>query len=227
MTIYSIYKATNIINNKVYIGFTNNFEKRLIAHKSAYTRKNTKFYNAIKKYEWDSFVWEIIYQSLDSNHCLNIMEPFFIVHYNSINEGYNTSSGGNCGPILLGSSNGMYGKTHSRATKKLIAENTRKNLKGRSYDELYGKARAAEIRKFRSSQLSEYLSNHPEARLGAKNPNSKKFKVISPENIEYIVEDSIKSFCKQHNIDVGSIINVAKQRINNYKGWKAEYIINS
>lgn len=96
MNIYSIYRATNIKTNKSYIGFDSHWPKRKLEHKSAANRdtSSNKFYNAIRKYGWDSFVWEIIYQSTEYEHCLNIMEPFFIKIYNTMHQGYNSTTGG-------------------------------------------------------------------------------------------------------------------------------------
>jgi len=99
MIIYSIYKATNIINGKSYIGFDSHWPKRKFEHKSAAIRdtRYNKFYNAIKKYGWKSFVWEVIYQSIDRDHCLNIMESYFIAEYNTLSDGYNSTKGGESG----------------------------------------------------------------------------------------------------------------------------------
>jgi group I intron endonuclease len=99
MIIYSIYKATNIITDKSYIGFDSHWPKRKSEHKSAAIRDTSynKFYNAIKKYGWESFTWESIYQSTDGDHCLNTMESYFIVEYNSLADGYNSTKGGESG----------------------------------------------------------------------------------------------------------------------------------
>ena len=99
MKIYSIYKATNILTNKSYIGFDSNWPKRKAEHKSAAIRDTSynKFYNAVKKYGWESFVWEVVYQSTDGKHCLNIMESYFITEYNSLADGYNSTKGGESG----------------------------------------------------------------------------------------------------------------------------------
>ena len=83
MNIYSIYKATNKINGKVYIGFDSNWPQRMWEHKSPSNfNKKYKFYNALRKYGLDGFEWNVIYQSLDREHCLHTMEPFFIKEYN-------------------------------------------------------------------------------------------------------------------------------------------------
>ena len=100
MDIYSIYLATNKINNKVYVGFTWNLKERMAVHRYAYRNKITKFYNAIRSYGWGNFNWKVIYQSTDKDYCCNVMEPFFISEYSSFGEnsnGYNMTIGGEGG----------------------------------------------------------------------------------------------------------------------------------
>jgi len=102
MNIYTIYKATNIHNGKVYIGFSKHWPQRINGHN--YDRRYGKsshkaFYNAIQKYGWDSFEWEAIYQSRDFEHTLTEMEPYFINQYRSWvgfedSNGYNITRGG-------------------------------------------------------------------------------------------------------------------------------------
>ena len=111
MCIYSIYKATNRITGKVYIGFDSNWPNRKNNHLHKHNKLNTKFYNSIRKHGWNNFVWEIIYQSIDGEHCLQTMEPYFIKDYNSLSEGYNMTMGGE---------GVMLGRKHSaESTKKM------------------------------------------------------------------------------------------------------------
>jgi len=95
-TLSSIYKITNLINGKHYIGFTTDPDERWYNHQkcSALDKKNTHLYNAIKKYGIENFVFEIIYQSLDQDHTHKIMETFFIKEYDSFDNGYNMTMGG-------------------------------------------------------------------------------------------------------------------------------------
>jgi len=122
MDIYTIYKVTNIVNNKVYIGFDSRWPQRQKDHKKVSFNSNSKDYNlyfhrAIRKYGKENFIWEIIYQSKDGYHTLNIMEPYFIKEYDSFSKnGYNLSNGGR----------GTLGFKHSDETK----ENWSKTRKG-------------------------------------------------------------------------------------------------
>jgi hypothetical protein len=99
MHIYTIYRATNTINGKVYIGFDSAWPSRIKSHQQNSVNLTFPFYRAAKKYGWDSFVWEAIYQSKDLDHCLNTMEPFFIVDHDSYRNGYNGTRGGDFGSL--------------------------------------------------------------------------------------------------------------------------------
>lgn len=96
--IYTIYKATNIVNGKCYIGFTSKWPDRIDQHISSAlnsTDTSRKFYCAIRKYGPDAFMWEVLYQSLDVTHTHKVMEPYFIAEHKSNSEfGYNMTDGG-------------------------------------------------------------------------------------------------------------------------------------
>lgn len=56
-----IYKVTNQITGKSYIGLTTRkFKKRKQQHKLASKFKKNYFYNSINKYGWNNFLWETI-----------------------------------------------------------------------------------------------------------------------------------------------------------------------
>lgn len=72
---------------------TSNFNRRINSHKHAYKKENTALYRSIRKYGWENFLIEIIYQTKIHHHCLD-MECYFIAEYNSYNKGYNMTLGG-------------------------------------------------------------------------------------------------------------------------------------
>lgn len=91
-----IYKITNLINNKIYIGQTiHSIEKRFNRHIIDSKNKNTRIARAIKKYGADNFAITII-DTAYSQQELNEKEIFWIKFFNStdISIGYNITFGG-------------------------------------------------------------------------------------------------------------------------------------
>jgi hypothetical protein len=123
-----------------------------------------------------------------------------------------------------GKLNGMYGKTHSDAVKQLAGQRAINNFKGKTYEEIHGIEKADALKKDRSIKLTEYLKNNSGIRNGAKNSNSKTYEFVDPYGIIYIVTGNLKIFCKDNKLQVGSVIDVAKNRKAEYKGWKIQYI---
>lgn len=94
--IYIVYKHTNNINNKVYIGITKEFQNPNKRWRNGYGYLyNEKFFNDIIKYGWDNFTHEILESNLSYSEA-GKKETDYIRLYNSIEAGYNNmeSSGG-------------------------------------------------------------------------------------------------------------------------------------
>lgn len=90
-----IYKITNLINGKVYIGQTiSSIKHRWNSHKNSWhsNKRCCALYNAFDKYGIDNFIIEEI-EACEVNQ-LNEREIYWIDYYNSFNEGYNLTRGG-------------------------------------------------------------------------------------------------------------------------------------
>lgn len=73
-----IYMYTNVINNKIYIGQTNNINRRKREHASTSRKKdNSKFHYAIKKYGINNFLFEVLCVCFSDEEA-NRMEQYFI-----------------------------------------------------------------------------------------------------------------------------------------------------
>lgn len=193
MHIYSIYKATNLINNKVYIGFSKKGLNRAKGH--IHGRKtNNFFHNAIRKYGVKNFSWEIIYQSKELNHTLNTMESYFIREYNSFvdfknSNGYNLTTGGNLH------------KTHSRKSIKKISNSAKLQWQNENY---------------RNTMINYNKTkwNNP------KFLNNKQtfWEIITPAG-EIVTCLNMAKFCREHNLDNGSMTSVSKGVRKHHKGY--------
>lgn len=112
-----IYKTTNLINGKIYVGQhqTNKIEDGYIGH-GIYEQKHalgkSRFPIAVRKYKYENFKREII-EFCEDREQLNTREIFWIKELNAhyTLSGYNMAWGG------YGSS-GMTGKHHSEKTRE-------------------------------------------------------------------------------------------------------------
>lgn len=98
--ISGIYCVTNKVNNKKYIGLSKDIYRRWSEHKRVPfcpTSKeyNYPLYNAIRKYGLENFDF-IILEQCDNQEFLKEKEKKWIEYYDSINNGYNLTEGGEC-----------------------------------------------------------------------------------------------------------------------------------
>ena len=97
MRTYSIYIIKNRITDKVYIGQTcQSIEERFKQHKKPSTfklRGTYKIYNAMKKYGVENFYIETLEENI-LPEMINEKEIYYISQYDSYNNGYNSTPGG-------------------------------------------------------------------------------------------------------------------------------------
>ena len=112
-----IYKITNNVNNKIYIGQTTKTLKERISNyerEVKYTkgRKERPISKAMKKYGFENFTFEVIEDNISTQAELDKKERYYIQYFNSLinQNGYNIELGGN-----------GRGK-HSEETKRKISE---------------------------------------------------------------------------------------------------------
>ena len=147
MRSHDVYKITNKINNKIYIGITSQgasarFKEHLFAaeHGSPF-----KIHKAIRKYGRENFIFEIIDFCNNYNE-LKEKEKYYISLYDSMNDekGYNMTEGGD----------GTFGRSHSEETKEKI----RQKAIGREIDELT-RAKLSEAGKVRTENREAYWNS--------------------------------------------------------------------
>lgn len=90
---WCIYKHTNKVNGKVYIGQTCQKPERRWQNGKGY-EGSPKFWPAICEFGWDGFEHEIIETDINSQTLANEREQYWIAYYNSYDCGYNATQGG-------------------------------------------------------------------------------------------------------------------------------------
>lgn len=104
-----IYKITNQINGLIYIGQTNNPNRRWREHQllgASNQRKHSLLYNAIHKYGVHNFIFEVIEGPIEN---YNEREKYWISYYDSQNKekGYNLTPGGEEPPVSYGENSNL------------------------------------------------------------------------------------------------------------------------
>lgn len=130
-----IYKITNLITNKCYVGFSKNAAKRFKRHLTlAENGVNRRLYDSIRKHGKENFILEIIATCVTKEEAVEL-EKFWISELNSLMpNGYNMTVGGDGGNTLVGwteeekkelytrQANTRIGMKHTEETKEKISK---------------------------------------------------------------------------------------------------------
>ena len=213
-----IYKITNKINGKVYIGQSINIYSRWYAHKSMgkpnsiYSYK--PLYRSMIKYGIKNFAFDIIEECC--KELLNEKEQYYISLYNSMTpNGYNCDSGGSDNRVICeetrqrlseqrsGENNAMYGKNHSEETKKNLSLNaqckqysneTKDKLKlKRRLNKTYGsrKVKSNDGRVWGSLDDCCYELKIPSTLYSILNGKRGRTKIVDEYGLEYANEEDV------------------------------------
>lgn len=126
-----IYKIENKLNGKVYIGQSNDIERRFKEHQTKGKTSRIPVDVTIKKYGKDKFTYEVVEET--SIEDLNNRESFWIEKFNAIEDGYNCSIGGE--QQSIGENNGRSKLTEQDVIEIRKAYNT--HLRQREVYEKY------------------------------------------------------------------------------------------
>ena len=122
-----IYKITNKINKKSYIGQTiRPVNERWNEHKSRFNKKDTKLARAIRKYGLENFEFSTIYEA-NTIEELNKIEKKYIENLDTVNNGYNIKEGGwNCN--LTDEIKNKISKANKGKKNPKVSESNRKRI---------------------------------------------------------------------------------------------------
>lgn len=91
-----VYRHRNITNGKSYIGITSQDPVQRWGKNGIKYKANPKFWPAIEKYGWDNFEHIIVFTNLTKTEACQ-KEKELIQYYDTYNNGYNASLGGESG----------------------------------------------------------------------------------------------------------------------------------
>lgn len=121
-----VYKVTNLIDGKIYVGQTaQTLWRRRRAHENECARSTAYFHRSLKKHGFENFQWEEI-ESCHSKEELHAREIYWIEQFQCMAPaGYNSAEGGKGGAYLESHkrriSEALTGRVISEATRQKIS----------------------------------------------------------------------------------------------------------
>lgn len=244
-----VYKITNIINGKVYIGQSINIKARWKDHVNALNRQDSHsilLQRAWDKYKEENFTFEIL--ELCPEDMLDKIEMKYIELYDARNNGYNIESGGNSNKHLsddtkqkireaclgrqhsddtkqkmsksrTGKNNGMYGKNHSEESKRKMSE-SKKGKPGHPSSEKQKEAA-------RRSNTGKTVSKETRIKISKANkgniPINKNLKSVYCVELDRIFNDP-SSAANELKISSSNIIGCCEQKRKTCGGYHWVYV---
>lgn len=217
-----IYKITNKIDGKVYIGQTQ-------VNDPYYFGGGKLIRRAVKKHGRDNFTKEIL-EECSSKEELDNKEIYWIEYYNSrdLTVGYNLARGGdggnrNGGKLTEESRKRISEGRKDKNTGKRPKETGRKiseKMKGRVFSEEH-KRKLSEKRKQRitSDETRKKASQTSKGKI-----NIKQYELTDPDGNTYITTEGLTKFCEEHNLIAGNLSSVASGKRPHHKGWTIKRI---
>ena len=193
-----IYKITNIISKKVYIGQTKEVDpiKRWKGHQAAFSKNAgcPALRDAVKKYGIENFKFEVIIICFDEDRFK--YEKEYIIKYNSlIPNGYNILEGGIGG-------RGFKGKKHTEETKIKIKESQKEIWTPEKRDE----QRKKSIEALKNNTISERMKQSEKWKNAIK---GKRCISLNEETKEKIKKSVIQYYL---NSNSNILVNIEKHR---------------
>jgi hypothetical protein len=129
------------------------------------------------------------------------------------------------GGVLLNQNLGGEGKPGGQKTKGFSGRKHSEEAKKRISEKVAGKNNPRYGVKL-SQETRNKISQNRAPKFGKDNPNSKTWKIISPENKEYIITGALKEFCKSQNISYATMSAAIKydRRGPRKNGWSIEKV---
>jgi len=233
-----IYKITNTIINKVYIGKTiQSISTRWSQHKSRAklykgTSRAFELYEDMRTYGVDYFKIEILDDTPTTITELDVLELKYIREYDSVNNGYNLIYGD-----LIDSS---HLTTDERKQKnKIISTGVKRYWDGqneefkitfaqKSMHSISTEKRTKYIKKIWKDITPDNKKQRISKMISSKHKKTKisggLYKLTSPEGIIYDNVSSLEEFCKDKDLVRGGFYNLYRGFVKSYKGWTLEVL---
>jgi len=233
-----IYKITNKINGKCYIGRTKRkLIYRIAEHKRNAKKKSIKYpiYNAIRKYGINNFEYSIIDTAKNEKDLLE-KEQTYIDKFGDYNIGSSKDGGDNYinnprrkeimeslkgSKKRIESAKKRWNKDErdrqSNVAKKQMTKEKSKAMK----QGLRNKMKDPIFRRNLIEKQRETGAYSPEVIKKRSQSRAREWIIITPNNNKIVIKN-MSNYCKENNLSCGAMSMVASNKRNHHKGYKVE-----
>lgn len=219
---YIVYQHVNKINGKRYIGITKRKPEERWGSNGSNYNSSPHFYNAIKKYGWDNFEHEVLFENLSKDEACE-KEKELIKIYNTTDRrfGYNSTTGGEMfemtDDVKLKMSKSMIGNKNSlgKPCSKEKAKKISDAQKGKKLSNEHKKKLSESAKKRHvpcSDEKREMLRNNY--------PNMKKVYCVETD----IVYKSVQECARQLNVHATNVSKVCNGKLKSTSGYHFIYL---
>ena len=218
-----IYRITNTINGKVYIGLDSNpivksvrWKSHLSSHKKP-EKYTMVIHRAMAKYGKENFIYEVIDEVIDEAADADVLkekEKQAILDHRSNDpvHGYNRTLGGemNYWSVLSDDEKRQYGENRSRTMKALYSSEVQNRLQA-------GKRNISDSDK----ETSKKLIREAMVRIRGKD-----YIVTDPNGTDFPIRN-LRGFCEEAGLCRDNMRSVLRGRANHHRGWKIRFANNN
>ena len=220
--IYLVYKHTNKINNKIYIGITSRTAQERWGHNGNNYSTSPHFFSAVHKYGWDNFEHEILFEELTKEEaCAKEKELIKEYKANDRRFGYNQTDGGEyfeanedvrrrISLAMMGNKNGL-GKPCSEEKKRKISE----AQKGKIVSEETRRRQSESAKRRKHNGCSEEVKE----KLRNSYPKMRKVYCIETDT----VYKSVQECARQLELNASYVSAVCRGKYKTAKGFHLKY----
>lgn len=207
-----LQKARKVVINPMYINRSYANAKFTLKQHTSWTRTNLK-----GRVAWNKGLklTDEFYKKGGRKNKGKVKGPLSPAHKDKL-------KGPNSSKANSGAKNGMYGKTHTDEIKAAQGKVATDRFKGKSYEELYGKEKADELKKKRSANFKG------KDNAGKNNPRARRILIVDPSGKEIECFGNLRHTCKELGLPFHLIYGVLRDGATSehpkIKGYSATYV---